>query len=96
MYGRHLIEKIFLLNSLSILKTPLQLPKFGYVATEVGSWMQFTINTASTTVSDFPDPHTVVTLSHLRSYGRMGQASAPRPPKPSFCLPAWKVEGKEC
>ena len=45
--------------------------------------MQFTINTASTTMSDFPDPHTVVTLSHLRSYERMGQASAPCPAPPA-------------
>ena len=77
-------------NGLSIFSTAMQLPKYGYVATEAGSWMQFTINTASTTESDFPDPHTVVTLSHLRSYENMGQASAPHPLQANFCLPLRK------
>ena len=43
---------------------------------EPGSWLQFTINTAHTTESDIEEPYTVVTLSHLRSYEQMGEASA--------------------
>lgn len=55
----------------------LQVPKLGYIATEPGSWLQFTVNTASTTRTGIEDPHTMVTLSHLCSYENMGQAREP-------------------
>ena len=55
---------------------PLQMPKLGYVSTVPGSTLQFTVDTSSTTQTGAADPHTVVTLSHLKSYEGMGQAGA--------------------
>lgn len=48
--------------------------KEGFVATKPGAHLLLTINTAETTKTDVQDPHTVVTINHLRSYEHMGQA----------------------
>ena len=53
-----------------------QVPKLGYVATAPGSMLKFTVDTSSTTQTGAADPHTVVTLSHMKSYEGMGQAGA--------------------
>ena len=58
-----------------------QVPKLGYVATVPGSILKFTVDTSSTTQTGAAEPHTVVTLSHLKSYEGMGQAGAAAAPK---------------
>ncbi len=52
------------------------MPKLGYVSTVPGSVLKFTVDTSSTTQTGAADPHTVVTLSHMKSYEGMGQAGA--------------------
>ena len=52
------------------------MPKLGYVATVPGSVLKFTVDTSSTTQTGAAEPHTVVTLSHMKSYEGMGQAGA--------------------
>jgi len=54
----------------------LQVPKLGYGATAPGSVLKFTVDTSSTTQTGAADPHTVVTLSHMKSYEGMGRAGA--------------------
>ncbi len=54
----------------------MQVPKLGYVSIVPGSILKFTVDTSSTTQTGVTDPHTVITLSHLKSYEGMGQAGA--------------------
>ena len=75
----------------------LQVPKLGYVATAPGSVLKFTVDTSSTTQTGVADPHTVVTLSHMKSYEGMGQAGAPlvaASHTDDWCRPA--VQGCAC
>ena len=58
----------------------VQRPKLGFVATEPGSRLRFTINTRHSAASSIAVPATVVAVSFLRSYDTMGMASALHPP----------------
>lgn len=57
----------------------MQRPKLGFVATEPGSRLRFTINTLHSAASSVANPATVVAVSFLRSYDTMGMASASQP-----------------
>ena len=57
-----------------------QRPKLGFVATEPGSRLRFTIDTRHSAASSVAEPATVVAVSFLRSYETMGMASASQSP----------------